>query len=179
MLLGLKKRMLNNTKFEALKESLKGAFKQIKVEFNEHLETINQNTTEIQGLFDYISEVEQKIDKLNERMDEIQMSINPDMTYEQFQVELTHREQEVFMVLYAEQQKITPMEMARKLGFTDEMVHRYIYNLITKGIPIIKHFEKDEMHLTLDVKFKDLQARRNVLKINESISRQLMSEKVL
>lgn len=171
--------MLNNTKFEALKESLKGAFKQIKHEFNEHLETINQNTTEIQSLFDYISEVEQKIDKLNERMDEIQMSINPDMTYEQFQVDLTHREQEVFMVLYAEQQKITPVEMARKLGFTDEMVHRYIYNLITKGIPIIKHFEQDEMYLTLDVKFKDLQARRNVLKINESISRQLMSEKIL
>lgn len=171
--------MFTSSKFEMLKESLKTAFKQIKNEFNEHLETINQNTTEIQGLYDYISEVEQKIDKLNERLDELQMTINPDMNYEQFQVELTHREQEVFMMLYAEPNKVTPMEMARKLGFTDEMVHRYIYNLITKGIPIIKHYEKDEMLLTLDHRFKDLQARRNILKINESISQQLLSEKAL
>ncbi|MFT4261397.1 MAG: HTH domain-containing protein [Candidatus Woesearchaeota archaeon] len=177
--MGLKKNMFRIDKFEAIKRSLVAAFKQIKNEFNEHLETINQNTTEIQGLYDYLSEVEQKIDKLNERMDEMQMSVNPDMNYEQFSVELTHREQEVFMILYAEQEKINAQTIAKKLGFTDEMVHRYIYNLITKGIPIIKHFEKEEMLLALDVKFKDLQARRNILKINESISQQLLSDKIL
>ena len=166
-------------KFEVLKESIKAAFKQIKSEFNEHLDSINQNTTEIQGLYDYIGEVEQKIDKLNERLDELQMSVNPDMSFEQFSVELTHREQEVFMLLYAEQNKITAQDMARKLGFTDEMVHRYIYNLITKGIPIIKHYEKEQMYLLLDHRFKDLQARKNILKINESISQQLLSERAL
>ena len=171
--------MLSGIKFDKLKQGLKEAFKQIKHEFNEHLETINQNTSEIQGLYDYVSEVEQKLDKLNERIDELQMSVNPDMTYDQFNVELSHREQEVFVMLYAEQDKVTPVDIARKLGFTDEMVHRYIYNLITKGIPVIKHFEKEEMLLSLDVRFKDLQARKNILKINESVSQQLMSDKIL
>ncbi len=164
---------------EALKKGIKHAFNGIKAEFNEHLDTINQNTTEITSLYDYVAEVEHKIDKLTERLDELQMSINPDMTHEKFDIELTHREQETFMVLYSQQEKITAKKIARVLGFTDEMVNRYVYNLITKGVPIIKQFNGEEVFLLLDGRFKDLQARKNVLKIDQSISRQLLDEEML
>lgn len=107
------------------------------------------------------------------------MFVNPDVSAEQFNVELTHREQEVFVVLYAAQEKITAKEIAKKLGFTDEMVNRYVYNLISKGIPILKQFSKDNMYLYMELKFKELQARKNILKIDESISKQLLDDKVL
>ncbi|MFT4311268.1 MAG: hypothetical protein ACMXX7_01430 [Candidatus Woesearchaeota archaeon] len=171
--------VFKENQIEQLRKGLKNAFSSIKIEFNEHLETINQNTTEIQSLYDYVSEVEHKLDKLSERIDELQMHLNPTMAYDQFSVELTHREQEVFVVLYAESQKITAKTIARRLGFTDEMVQRYIYSLISKGIPVLKHFQDEEMFITLDDKFKELQARRNVLKIDESISRQLLTEKII
>lgn len=169
----------NGKELRQIQAGIKKSFNAVKEEFNVHLDSINLNTTEIQSLYEYLSEVDVKIDKLNERLDEIQMYINPDINDDQFNVELTHREQEVFVVLYAAQDKITAVEIAKKLGFTDEMVNRYVYNLITKGIPVLKQFVKKEMYLNLDLKFKDLQARKGVVQISESISKQLLDDKAL
>ncbi len=162
-------------KLKDMQSSVKKAFESIREELNVHLDTINQNT-EVQSIYDYLSELDSKIEKLNERIDELQMFVNPDSEVK-FDVELTHREQEVFLVLYAETNRITAKDVARKLGFTDEMVNRYVYNLISKGIPILKQYSDNQLYLYLDLKFKDLQARKNVLKINESISKQLLSDK--
>lgn len=162
-----------------IQNSLKKSFDSVKEEFNVHLDTINQNTSEVQNIYDYLAEIDSKIDKLNERIDEMQMYINPSSKENQFDVELTHREQEVFMVLYTSQEKITAKDVARKLGFTDEMVNRYVYNLISKGIPVLKQFVKKEMFLYLELKFKDLQARKGVVNIAESISKQLLDDKAL
>ena len=162
-----------------MKKGCKAAFSSIKREFNDHLEAINQNTSEIQSIYDFLSELDGKIEKMNERLDELQMYVNPDMSHEQFDVELTLREQEVFVVLYAENEAVKAQDVARRLGFTDEMVNRYIYNLISKGIPILKKYDDDEMYVSLDERFKQLQARKSVLDIDESISRQLMADKAL
>lgn len=162
-----------------LKATLRKAFKEIKTEFNEHLETINQNTNEIQSMYEYISSVENKIDKLSERIDDLQMTVNPDNTFKQFEVELTHREQETFMVLYLAENSLTATEIARRLGFSDEMVSMYTYNIITKGIPILKEFKENKTLYYLDSRFKDLQARRNIISINEGITQQLTKDKAL
>lgn len=146
---------------------------------DDHRETINQNTTEVQNIYEYLHDLDAKLEKLNERIDDVHMYMAPSMAEEQFSVDLTHREQEVFVVLYASEDKVTATEIARKLGFTDEMVNRYVYNIISKGIPILKHYDNDQIYLYLDLKFKNLQARKNILKINESISRQLLDDNAI
>ena len=161
-----------------MKKGLKKAFDSVKEELNVHLDTINDNTSEIQSIYDYMGELDLKIEKLNERIDELQMYINPGVE-SKFEVELTHREQEVFLVLYASSEKVTAKDIAKRLGFTDEMVNRYVYNLISKGIPVLKQFVEKEMFLYLDLKFKDLQAKKNILKIDESISKQLIDDDIL
>jgi predicted HTH transcriptional regulator len=162
-------------KLEGVQKGLKKAFDSIKEEFDSHLDTINQNTSEIQAVYDYLEQLESKIDKLGERIDELQMAVNPELSFEHFEADLTHREQEVFLVLYAAENKISAKEMAKRLGFSEELVHNYIYNLISKGIPVFKHYDK-EMYYYLDKRFKDLQARKNVLKIDDSVSKELLRE---
>jgi hypothetical protein len=161
-----------------MQKRLKAAFGTIKEEMNVHLETINQNTSEIQSIYEYLNELDAKIEKLNERIDSLQMVVAPD-DGEDLSIELTHREQEVFLVLYSENTSVTAKDIGRKLGFTDEMVNRYVYNMISKGIPILRHYRDGDMLISLDLKFKDLQARKNVLKIDESVSKQLLSDKAI
>jgi hypothetical protein len=161
-----------------MNRGLKAAFKTIKEEMNVHLTTINQNTTEIQAIYEYMNELDAKIEKLNERIDELQMFISPEKQ-DSLSIELTHREQEVFLVIYAENNSITAKDVGRKLGFTDEMVNKYVYNMISKGIPILRQYKDGEMFILLDLKFKDLQARKNVLKIDESISKQLLNDRAI
>lgn len=162
--------------FKHFQTLIKNSFVKVKKEMDNHLESINQNTNEIQNIYDYMHELEGKMEKLNERIDDLQLYLSPQIQEEQFKVTLSHREQEVFLILYAANDGVTPQIVAKRLGFTDEMVQRYIYNMIMKGIPILKQFEGDQIILYLDLKFKDLQARKNILKIDDKVSSQLLDD---
>lgn len=156
---------------------VKSAFREVKVELEEHLESINHSTREIQSIYDYLNELDAKMDKINERIDELQVAVNPEVENHN-NITLTNREQEVFMVLYAEE-TIILKDIAKKLGFTEEMVNKYIYNLISKGIPVLRNYTEDTLSFSLDLKFKDIQAKKNILNINESISKEILAEKTL
>ena len=162
-----------------MQKSIKASFEAVKSELDNHLDSINQNTTELSSVFEYLSEIDEKIEKLSQRLDELQLFINPEMDPDKLKVKLTLREQEVFMVLYAVQKQVTLKDIARRLGLTEEMANNYIFNLISKGIPILKQFKEGKMFLYLDLKFKDLQARKNVLDINKNVSEQLMGDKAI
>lgn len=166
-------------KIEEIQNNIKKAFSKVKQEMDVHLDSINQNTGEIQNIYDYMQEIDGRIEKLNERIDDLHLYLTPNITEDQFSVELSHREQEVFVILYAAQEGVSAKNIARKLGFTDEMVQRYVYNMIMKGIPILKQYEQEEMFLYLDLKFKDLQARKNILKLDDKITSQLMDDKAI
>lgn len=162
-----------------MQKDIKFAFKSVKEELNVHLDTINQNSSEIQSIYECLNELDSKIEKLNERIDNIQMYVAPEADETSFSIDLTHREQEVFLVIYSENNNISAKDIGKKLGFSDEMVNRYVYNMISKGVPILRQYSEGDVLVSLDLKFKDLQARKNVLKIDESVSKQLLSDKVI
>jgi DNA-binding NarL/FixJ family response regulator len=170
---------VSREELQSMQTSIKASFQAVKSELDTHLDSINQNTTELESVFEYLSEIDEKIEKLGQRLDELQLFINPEMSPDKFKVKLTLREQEVFMVLYAVQKQVTLKDIARRLGLTEEMVNNYVFNLISKGIPILKQFKNNQMFLYLDMKFKDLQARKNVLDINKSVSEQLTGDKAI
>ena len=164
-------------KFKDFKKVVKKSFETVKEELEDHLESINHSTQEIQSIYDYLSEIDAKIDKMNERVDELHMMMAPEIE-ETNNISLTNREQEVFMVLYSEE-NITLKDIAKRLGFTEEMVNKYIYNLISKGIPVLRDYTEDTLSFSLDLKFKDIQAKNNILQIKETISKEILTEKRL
>lgn len=171
----IERKLSSNWKEEVRKihGGLDTAFKKVRSEFDMQLDSINQNTNEIQATNEYMAELESKIDRLNERLDELQLILNPDNSFENFDVTLSVREQEVFLVLYTSPNELNYKQVARLLGLTEELVNQYVFNMISKGIPIKKSYKDDVLFVLLDKRFKDLQARRNIVKINESISMQL------
>ncbi len=162
-------------KLEKMEASIRSSFEAVKKEMDNHLDSINKNTDEIQHVYDYLSELEAKMNKLSERMEKVEMMNNPSHAEPlSCNVKLNRREQEVFMVLYASDDKVTTDEIARKLGFSDEMVINYLYNLIAKGVPIRKECIGNRMVLSLNKKFENLQAKKNILDIEESVAKEVM-----
>lgn len=153
-------------------EALRKAFKSVKVELDDHLDAVNQNTAEIQANQGLLTELEAKVDKLTERMDNMELLINPDRS-RVLGVKLTRREQEVFMSLYLSK-GLSIRDIGKRLGFTEEMVEMYVFNLLSKGIPVQKELVDDVVVFSLEPDFKDLQARRNLLDIDPHVSRQLV-----
>ena len=147
----------------------------IKQEFEEHLQAINENTNEISANYEYICEIENKIDKLSERVDEIQMFIesNSNVGFSRvgnFDVKrLNRREQDVFLVIYTleeERGSLTYEDIAERLNISEELAGLYVTSLIEKGVPIMKRYINSRPHLRLDPIFKTLQTKENILQLS-------------
>ncbi len=164
---------------------MKVAFDRIKEEFQEHLDTINMNTNEISANYEYIFQLEARIDKLNEKLDEVLMHINtskgPCLNKASFSnVVLSPREQEIMLLLYARNgDLIEAKEIAKLLGLTEDKVDKHITSLGQKGIPVEKRYSDGRIYLILDYEFRNLQAKENVIKINESIVREMHNSKII
>ena len=159
----LKKEFLSHQKGVSI------AFSKVKDELTEHLEGINQNTVEIGSLQQYIMELEGKIEKLSERIDQL-VSQQSGQSYDS-NIRLTLREQEVFLALYISDSAQKAVELAQRLGLTEELVHSFVHQLISKSVPVMKKFslESKSVFYYLDPHFKDLQARKNIIEINDAI----------
>jgi len=170
---GLVSGIFNVKHFLKVEEKLKLAFSSIKEEITDHKDSINQNTNEIQSNYEYLCKLESKIDKLTERVDELTLFITNDSTQanEYSLSPLTQREQEVFLALYtSECDFVTYKHLVRVTQLGENLVVNYINNLIMKGVPVIKRYINSEVQVSLDPAFKALQAKNNLVKINEVVS---------
>lgn len=162
---------INNIKNEVkeIKKELKKNLTSTREEFEDHLEAINENTNEIQSNYEFLCDLDSKIEKLNERIDKIQFLLEgkKDNSYEI--MPLTKREQEIFLVLYTSDNFLSYSDIAKRTTLTFSLVQAYISNIIAKGIPIMKKYIDNKAFLYLDPAFKARQAKENLVKIDDSI----------
>ncbi len=154
-------------------KGLMSEFSEIRDEFDEHLQAINENTNEIAASYEHICEIEEKLDRLSARVEQIQMYLETGNNLARatnFEVrKLTRREQEVFLVIYTleeEKSSVTYDDIARRLGISIELAGSYVTALIEKGVPIIKRYINSKPYLKLDPDFKTLQTKENILQVS-------------
>jgi hypothetical protein len=148
----------------------------VRKELDEHLSTINENTNEVQSNYEFLMELDSKMQKLSERLDEIQMRLDPSFKRDEAICvsPLTKREQEVFLIIYSTQDSLlTYHDVACRIGLAETMVETYVTSLITKGIPVIKSYRGHRTYLRLDEKYRGTQAKNDILKLNEAIVERL------
>ena len=160
-----KEKSKEESRLKEIENSVKSAFRAVKEEMDDHLTSINENTNELQEQSSHIDELESKFDKLQERFDELHMMISR-MT-KQGEVTLSETERNVFMVLYSiEQTPLSYTDISMRTGLTELAVKAHIFSMINKGIPILERTIDGQSFFRLDKKFKELQAKENVLKID-------------
>ena len=175
MMKDTKRRVLYAELFQNTNQELQEAFSQVKEEFEDHLDAINGNTNEIQSNHEFLVGIDQKISKVEERLDRITMflerhGMEPEQQHV-FEVEkITKREQEVFLVLYTQEEakgSVTYLDIARHTGLTEDLVANYVANMIAKGVPIRKQYLNNQAHFCLNPHFKAIQAKQNILQIEQ------------
>ena len=140
------------------------AFGRVESELNEHLESINANTSEIQSVYELLNELDAKVEKLASRIDDLQVHLDVPQRKVNVQIHpLTEKEKEIFFALYTED-NLTYLDIARKTGYDEVMVQDYLTNLIAKGIPILKRYQNEKICISLERNFKEIQAKENIVK---------------
>ena len=148
---------------------LKKDFNLVRQELEEHLTAINENTLEIQAMLDYIQEVESKIDKLSQRIDEIQLcgdKCNDKKIENNFVIPLTQIEKKIFLVLYTEHSALTFKEISIKTELPEALIPDCVSSLVHKGIPLQRSYFNNSLFFKLDPSFKELQAKENVINLS-------------
>ncbi|GIU69716.1 MAG: hypothetical protein KatS3mg002_0952 [Candidatus Woesearchaeota archaeon] len=155
---------------------LREAFRKIKEERDEHLESINQLTSELQTAFDYISELELKYEKLKEYIDELMIFKNSILLNDKTHfsnISLSLDEQKLFQVLYVfgEKEPLSLNFIMKKLDLDNYSFKSLLSSLLNKKIPITKEKIGTEWYFNIDDRFRELQTKEQLIKIHESVSR--------
>ena len=144
---------------------MKNEFLKIRSALEEHLAAINENTAEVQALFDYIHEIEVKLEKISSRLDQMQLSqekIPEKMTVSS----LTQMEKKVFLVLYTEEESLTYEEIAQKSSLPSSLVPECVSALVNKGIPLGRSMFKNQLMFKMSPIFKEMQAKENIVNLS-------------
>lgn len=160
---------------DKLRQLFDTTVKGIREEFDDHLESINDNTNEAQANYEYIAAVDDKLNRVVQRLEQLEAwmsrltGIPLKEETELPQIELSDKEKKIFLVLYtaSEKQPITYEDIALSLSENDFVIRGYITNMLEKGVPIRKHFADNKVQLSLDREFKEKQAKHNILCINQ------------
>ena len=137
----------------------------IRAALEEHVSAINDNSSEIQALFDYLHQVEVKVDKLSQRLDQVQLDDKP-LEEKHHIASLNHIEKAIFLVLYTEETPLSFEEIASKTELPVGLVPECVSSLVQKGIPLRRSYSNDQLFFTLDKQFKETQAKENVVNLS-------------
>jgi len=129
----------------------------------EHLASINENTAEIQALFDYLHQLDVKIEKVCQRLDQMQLTKPAE---KHLITSLTQLEKKMFLVLYTEGVPLSWEEISRKTSIPVSLVKDGLSVLVEKGIPLQRSLVNDHLFFTLDPEFKEQQAKENLVNLS-------------
>ncbi|HLC81306.1 MAG TPA: hypothetical protein VJH68_01490 [Candidatus Nanoarchaeia archaeon] len=140
-------------------------FNFIRKQLEDHLFAINENTSEIQALLDYLREVEVKVEKVSQRMDLLQLQDNRHNCKPAVEP-LTQIEKKIFLTLYTEENPLTFPEIAEKSGLVPSLIPDYISSIVHKGVPLQRSSFNSRLFFKLEPKFKELQAKENIINLS-------------
>ncbi|HLC98989.1 MAG TPA: hypothetical protein VJC00_03220 [Candidatus Nanoarchaeia archaeon] len=157
---------------------IRNSFGVIKEEFEDHLDAINENTEELQSQYGSLCELNRKIEKLNERVDQMSAMVK-ELVSERSSINLTLDEQRVFLVLYTHDEGFLSFdEVVERTHFNADYCRDMITSMLDKGIRLTREVTEGKLHFKLNPYFKARQIRENIVKIDPSVLRQ-MENKVL
>ncbi|MBT3814271.1 hypothetical protein HOE37_06050 [Candidatus Woesearchaeota archaeon] len=149
----------------SLYQGVRTEFHKVRQALEEHLSAINENTTEIQSLFDYLQEMDVKLEKLSSRLDQIQL--NQGCNLEKPQIEsLNQTEKKIFLTLYTEEQPLSFSEIALRSELPNSLISECVASLANKGIPLSRTLCNGQLFVSIGKNFKELQAKENLVNLS-------------
>lgn len=159
---------------DSVKRQLDAALKGVREEFDDHLDSINENTSEIEANYELLCRLESKVDRLQVQVEHLQLALSaisgaPKSSELPESIELDEKEKELFLVLYTapDNKPVTYKELAAAVRESEFLARGYVTNMIEKGVPVMKRYINDTAYISLESSFKERQARLNIVKLSQ------------
>jgi predicted transcriptional regulator len=148
---------------------------QMREELDEHLQAINENTNELDIQNSYICEIDNRLTKIEEKMDELHFLLKQLVTRAKLSVELGKDEQRVFLILYTHSKFMTTEELGCRSMIDKFTAEEAITSMMDKGIPIDREIFDGNVYFRMNKEFKLRQAKEHVIKIDTDVTSQFQN----
>ena len=139
-------------------------------EIDEHRSVLNDNTNDIQTNFEFLCELERKIDQLHDRIDELSLLVRGTSVKKTFKVQpLSIKEKEIFtsvLSLLESFPQVSYPQIAQHIRVPVSVVGSYVSRIQEKGVPFIKKIQSGQVFLALDSEFRQMQITQNVVRLD-------------
>jgi len=165
----------DNSILKEMDSQIRTSFSKVKEELDDHLQALNENTLEVQSTQEAVGELEEKMTKLQERVDDIHMMVSHLIRTER--IDLDYEEQKVFLVLYAFEGKasLSLSDIANKSGLEELTVRDILYALMEKGVEIVEKDIDGRSFYKMHSEFKDLQTKEGLVEIDEDVRAEIFN----
>lgn len=156
-------------------DALKTEVSSVREELDEHLQAINDNTSEQEIQNSYICEIDNRLTKMEEKMDELHFLLKQIATRAKLAIELSKDEQRMFLILYTHGNFMRTAEISSKTYVDVEVVEDALASMMDKGIPIDREILNGEVYFRMSKDFRLKQAKENVIKIDTDVTSQFQN----
>ena len=145
---------------------LQNGLESVRDELDDHRETINDTTGEVETVYEFLSELDSKLDRVQSMVEELHLLVKG--TPKQVAITpLTAREKSVCQAIYVLGQTkpfVSYDELVKHLGFTRDALASTIASLASKHVPFVKKYNCGRAYVQLRPDFRQQQAKHNVIK---------------
>jgi hypothetical protein len=160
-----------NFSFEELNQ-LKCDMAKLRDDVEEHFDAINGNTREIEIQNNFICEIDNRLTKMEEKMDEIHFIMKQLVNRARLSVELSKDEQRVFLILYTHDKFIKTSRICEKAFLDKPVVDDALSSMMDKGIPLERDILNGEACYRMENAFKLRQAKEDIIQIDSDVTSQ-------
>ncbi len=154
---------------------LKCDFSAVREQIDDHLESINENTGEIELQNNFICEIDNRLTKMEERMDELHFLLKNLVTQAKLSVELSKDEQRAFLILYTHDKFMSTQTLSKKAYLSEDSTGELMMSLMDKGIPLEREILDGNMYFRMNNEFKLRQAKEQIIKIDSDVTGQFQN----
>lgn len=147
---------------------------EMREELEDHRLAINENTTELQSNYACIIEIDQKLNRVIERLEALEWVLQGKCQQKFVPIKgLVDKERMLFKVIYrlgVTQPYMSYRDISKTLKLNENVVASLVTSMIEKGVPILKRYEGNLVYLKLDNLFREEQAKKNLVVLDSPLS---------
>jgi len=153
-----KSRKRNNVPVDELNE-IQTTISSFKDELEDYIHSINGNTNEIDIQNSFICEIDNRITKMEEKVDNLHFLLKQLITKSSLSVDLSKDEQRVFLILYTNDRFMRSDTIAQKILLSDGVTGEVLTSMMDKGIPIEREIIDGTKYFRMNIPYSILSLR--------------------
>ncbi|MBT4387699.1 hypothetical protein HOK68_00975 [Candidatus Woesearchaeota archaeon] len=163
-----------------LEKNIRQSFKNLRLELEDHLDSINDNTNEVEYISELLCDFDNRLLKLEDSIEFIKNNlgstkpINKNIT-----PLLNERETDIFLSIFRDENNTKPLSLiSQEISIPENTIKKLISNIVKKGIPILQTNTAEGKFFYIDNDFKEKQLKQNVLNISTNLTLDIFDQKI-